>query len=157
MIDSPWTAFSQKMSSYNPKMAEHSGGAQIFSLSLPELNQQVIEFGRLGPLVRLTPPIILGIYYSGIDLILGGLGGSRGVSDQLEQLRLPKFSLSLPEVNQQVLEFGRSGPLVRLTPHIILGIYYSGIDLILGGLGGSRGVSDQLEQLTAPKLSPIIT
>ena len=51
------------------------------------------------------------------------------------------------------LEFGRSGPLVRLTPHIILDIYYSGIDLILGGLGGSRGVSDQLEQLTAPKLS----
>ena len=35
--------------------------------------------------------------------------------------------------------------MVRLTPNIILGICYSGIDLIFGGLGGSRGVSDQFE------------
>ena len=43
-----------------------------------------------------------------------------------------------------VIEPGR---MVRLTPHIIIGIYYSGIDLILGGLGGSRGVSDQFESI----------
>ena len=40
-------------------------------------------------------------------------------------------------------------------PHIILGIYYSGIDLILGGLVGSRGVSDQLEHLRAPNFLPV--
>ena len=49
------------------------------------------------------------------------------------------ISLSLDEYVWSV------GSIGQVDPHIILGIYYSGIDLILGGLGGSRGVSDQFE------------
>ena len=57
-------------------------------------------------------------------------------------------------INQQVIEVGRSGRMVRLAPDVISVIWYGGDTLISEGLMGSRGVSDQSWAVSAqPGLS----
>ena len=69
-------------------------------------------------MVRLTPNIILGICYSGIDLIFGGLGGSRGVSDQFEVIKSePGLAGEHPTLRPRRYKSQLSSSSMRSKPH----------------------------------------